>query len=384
MAAIFRRRSSRGDPRFEARWREEASLRLRTLFTPIAALATAFYLLSVPVDYYYLSGTPERLGDLALRLSVIPIAVALILFVRRRPRPAWLMELLLTAGFVYALIILARIAAHSGIHWYHLDLGFNNILVFVAIIMPWETWKTVLFILGTWALYAALTLQWMAPGDWLGFTARHLAMFVFAMTAAGASWLRNTLLRRELAERMQLEDLTADLSCLAERDELTGLYNYRSFWGVLREQVAQAERHGRCLALILLDLDGFKAYNDTYGHLQGDALLRRLGALLAETVRGGDLAFRQGGDEFAVILPDTDPEAAGAVAARLDERIAAGLADPGGVRVTASFGVACCHRSDYDPEALVERADTDLYRNKRRCSGEADDPSSASTPGGAA
>lgn len=383
MAAIFRRRSNRGDPRFEARWREEAALRLRTLFTPIAALATGFYLLSVPIDYYYLSGTPQRGTDLALRLAVIPIAVALILFVRRRPRPTWVMEVLLTAGYVYALVILARIAAHSGVQWYHLDLGFNNILVFVAIIMPWETWKTVLFVLGTWGLYAALTLRWMVPGDWLDFASRHLAMFVFAMTAAGASWLRNTLLRRELAERMQLEDLTADLSCLAERDELTGLYNYRSFWGILREQAAQAERHGRCLALILLDLDGFKAYNDTYGHLQGDALLRRLGALLAETVRGGDLAFRQGGDEFAVILPDTDPDAAGAVVARLDERIATGLADPGGVRVTASFGVACCQRSDYDPEALVERADTDLYRNKRRCSGGADDPP-ASTPGGAA
>jgi diguanylate cyclase (GGDEF)-like protein len=144
---------------------------------------------------------------------------------------------------------------------------------------------------------------------------------------------------------------------LATRDGLTGLLNHRAFQEAVGGMLGGAT-HGP--AIVLADLDKFKAVNDTDGHSAGDELLARVGGALRGAIRDGDHAFRIGGDEFAVVLPRGDAEAAAAVAERL--RAAIDAIDP---RVSASVGVAVHPADGTDREALLGRADERLYAMKR-------------------
>jgi diguanylate cyclase (GGDEF)-like protein len=144
---------------------------------------------------------------------------------------------------------------------------------------------------------------------------------------------------------------------LATRDGLTGLLNHRAFHEAVGGMLGGAAAGP---AVVLADLDNFKAVNDTDGHRAGDELLARVGAALRSAVREGDHAFRIGGDEFAVVLPRSDAEAAAAVAQRLRDAIDA--LDP---RVSASVGIAVHPDDGTDREALLGRADARLYAMKR-------------------
>ena len=167
-------------------------------------------------------------------------------------------------------------------------------------------------------------------------------------------------------ELKQQRDLLLHLSL---NDPLTGIANRRRFDEALTAEWSRCQRNGAPLALIMIDVDHFKAYNDLYGHLAGDECLRRVAAMLAErTGRPADLVARYGGEEFVALLPEIDREHALAMAERMRAAIhAAALphaaTDHG--RVTVSLGVAAPHPSrDQHPEQLVERADRALYRAK--------------------
>jgi diguanylate cyclase (GGDEF)-like protein len=156
---------------------------------------------------------------------------------------------------------------------------------------------------------------------------------------------------------------------LAELDALTGLHNRRYFDEVLDREVARASRYGRSLALILLDLDDFKAINDRIGHLAGDAVLADLGERVREALRSADIACRVGGDELAVILPESTFEDAQQLYDRLQAAIGARpLA--GGEAMTASAGLVELERED-DARSLFQRADEALYRAKGEGKGRA-------------
>jgi diguanylate cyclase (GGDEF)-like protein len=108
---------------------------------------------------------------------------------------------------------------------------------------------------------------------------------------------------------------------LALTDGLTGLFNHRHFHQALDQEIARAFRDGRTFSLLMLDIDRFKAYNDTFGHLAGDKLIKGISDCLAATIRGGDTAFRYGGEEFTVILPGTEIESAYQAAERIREAV---------------------------------------------------------------
>jgi diguanylate cyclase (GGDEF)-like protein len=164
------------------------------------------------------------------------------------------------------------------------------------------------------------------------------------------------LVKQRLA---QLEATNQRLRTLSETDGLTGLSNRRHFDEVLREQLARALLIDRPLAVLMLDVDHFKAYNDANGHLAGDDILRRIGAELRGSIRNDTLAARYGGEEFALIAPARGKEAQD-LAERLRRRIESQIG------VTASFGVACFDvRRDADEAALIARADGALYQAKR-------------------
>jgi diguanylate cyclase (GGDEF)-like protein len=160
-----------------------------------------------------------------------------------------------------------------------------------------------------------------------------------------------------------------DLIRLATEDQLTGLLNARGFRRRLDEELAQAARSGESLSLMLIDLDGLKAINDTDGHEAGDRALRNIGDSLRRTIRLMDVSARTGGDEFAVILPSAGLEKALVLAERIRRRVADSLShlvtgDTGG---TVSIGLACCAPAACASPAasIVRAADEALYEAKR-------------------
>jgi diguanylate cyclase (GGDEF)-like protein len=153
---------------------------------------------------------------------------------------------------------------------------------------------------------------------------------------------------------------------LARRDELTGVGNYRSLQERLAAEIARHRRHSREFALVLLDLDGFKQINELHGHLEGDRLLTEIGRALDDEVRGEDSVFRQGGDEFAVIAPETDAEEAEEVARRLRDRVAhRGFGNDEARPVSAKTGFAMFPADGTTADKLLSFADLDLFAAKR-------------------
>jgi diguanylate cyclase (GGDEF)-like protein len=166
--------------------------------------------------------------------------------------------------------------------------------------------------------------------------------------------------------RQELERAYAEVERLAQTDSLTGLANRRHFMEALEQEVDRSERYGRPLSLVALDLDHFKTVNDSHGHAAGDAVLSEAARALRAVCRDVDIPARMGGEEFALLLPETDTAGARTVAERAREHIA-GTAhrSPAGesFRVTASLGVATL-RPGASGEALLQAADEALYRAK--------------------
>ncbi len=164
--------------------------------------------------------------------------------------------------------------------------------------------------------------------------------------------------------------LHARMTDLAQKDGLTAVHNRRSFDDRLAFELQRAQRYGRELTLLALDVDHFKRVNDSHGHQAGDAVLKFLAALLERSVRAGvDLVARVGGEEFAVLLPETNAASAHSVAERIRSAVEAAQIPVTGhapIRVTVSIGV-CAHRGAADrPESLQGDADRALYGAKRQ------------------
>jgi diguanylate cyclase (GGDEF)-like protein len=149
---------------------------------------------------------------------------------------------------------------------------------------------------------------------------------------------------------------------LAETDALTGFYNQRYFHETLRRESLRAQRYGRRLALVLIDLDDFKRVNDTIGHLAGDAVLAQIAEKMRDQIRSVDIGCRIGGDEFAVILPESTTVEAELLFQRMHETIRT-VNMPGGQHVRLSAGIAELQHGE-TAAGLFERADTALYRAK--------------------
>jgi diguanylate cyclase (GGDEF)-like protein len=173
-------------------------------------------------------------------------------------------------------------------------------------------------------------------------------------------------LRHEVADQMQslakVETLASEVYKLAALDQLTGLYNRRSGEQRLAQEISRAQRHGRPLTVLLMDLDGLKQINDRHGHAAGDTVLKGFADRLQRAIRGSDLAVRLGGDEFMALLPECRAEEVRHVLARLE-----GLEfefDDQKLHLQYSRGW-----TDYapgeTPQELLKRADGALYENKR-------------------
>jgi two-component system, cell cycle response regulator len=178
--------------------------------------------------------------------------------------------------------------------------------------------------------------------------------------------VRTQVRRKRYADRLR-ETVHATIE-LAIVDALTGLHNRRyldSHFGAL---VEDALNRGRPLSVLVLDVDKFKAVNDTYGHDAGDAVLKEFANRVRKSLRGPDLVARFGGEELVVVMPDTPIETAQLAAERIRSRVEQDLFSihkgAGAIPVTVSIGVASVSRLDETPETLLKRADQALYQAK--------------------
>ncbi len=161
-------------------------------------------------------------------------------------------------------------------------------------------------------------------------------------------------IKRAIIERNTRQELNR----LSITDSLTGLYNQRHFYIRLKEEMARSRRQNHGLAVVLFDLDGFKQYNDSFGHLAGDRLLQAVGQVITSKIREGvDSGYRYGGDEFAVILIDADAHVAELMARRIEE----GIWKSCGLGASAGYAV---FSEGQTPDELVAQADKRLYAQK--------------------
>ncbi len=178
--------------------------------------------------------------------------------------------------------------------------------------------------------------------------------------------LKRVLRERALiAQRRQMEKQLRELTIT---DDLTKLYNMRHFYTQLQLEMDRALRYKSSLSLLLLDVDRFKEYNDTHGHLEGDKILIKLGEVIRECLRKSDTAYRYGGDEFMVLLPETRVHEASKVAERIRALFLAACSyqvPDDTIDTTLSVGVVEYHQ-DEDLSEFVKRADQAMYKAKKQ------------------
>jgi diguanylate cyclase (GGDEF)-like protein len=211
------------------------------------------------------------------------------------------------------------------------------------------------------ALYVPLRLRDHSPGYLAVFRGRGEARYdaedVRLLTLL-AAWTAMALENLRLAQNVEK---------LAVTDDLTQVYNYRFLKSALRREIKRAGRYHQDLALLMVDVDNLKTYNDRHGHLRGSFLLREMAGLFATHVRSWDLVAKYGGDEFTVILPQTNITGALTAAERLRAAVETHrfpLARPG--EITVSIGVSAFPADGQTTSALIETADRALYLAKQR------------------
>lgn len=301
-----------------------------------------------------LSPHPAGSNDAALQAILIAAYVVGIAFVVFAARiPVWLIHATIGLGSV----LVSLCVYFSGVP----TAGYATMFVWVVLMSAYffpgrPAFGHLALLLTAYALtLAALD----SSGEFSAFThwlltafALLIASSVTSLLVAGRERMEDTL-RREMSERQRLEQ---ELQHLADHDALTGLPNRRRLVDELARELTRSRRHGWPVCVAVLDLDGFKEFNDAYGHTAGDTLLRQAAAGWLEVLRDGDLIARFGGDEFVVLLPHCGSDEAREVIGRLRSSVPRA--------VTCSAGLACWNGTE-SPEELLERADGSLYAAKR-------------------
>ncbi|MFO8085804.1 MAG: diguanylate cyclase [Desulfobacterales bacterium] len=192
--------------------------------------------------------------------------------------------------------------------------------------------------------------------------------FVFKPIRFEELHLRLKRVLRERQLKKERDQMLDRLQKLAITDGLTQLYNSRHFYNRLEMEISRSIRYGNDLALLLLDIDLFKNYNDAYGHLEGDKVLIKIGKIIQTCLRQMDSAYRYGGEEFTIILPETKAEDAFTVAHRIRKTIENHQFIPDGtspVSITISIGITeYCPKED--AAAFIQRSDKAMYMSKQK------------------
>jgi len=310
---------------------------------------------------------PEEAGDfLVLRLLVIVPILALWLLLLRKDFGERHAPVLAVLAFGLPQVAIAWMLPRVGPAFEGYLLGFSLVVYGSAFLLVGRLRMTAILMAITWASITASFLL-HPSGDFEIVTVIFYLGTASLLAFVGRCY-KIHLERRELAARLALEReqertlvLVGELDRLSREDFLTGVANRRMWDESLVRACAESERTGRPLSVLLLDIDHFKEINDRYGHRRGDEVLREVSGCLSRRVRTADLLARVGGDEFAVLCPDTsvdDARRLGGELARLVDEL------PGEPKLAISVGAAAGAAS-CTPEQLMVLADRRLYEAKR-------------------
>jgi diguanylate cyclase (GGDEF)-like protein len=299
------------------------------------------------------------LGDGAGALIVAPV----VLLWTENPRVQWRPRQVAEAALLVACLLLVGQMVFGGLFPaqtknYALEFLCIPLLLWAAFRFGARETATAILLLSMLAIHG--TLEGFGP--FARATQNESLLLLQAFIAVIA--VTKLIVASVVAERRRMEGHLRDL---AVRDPLTNLANYRQLMVALEAEIRRSQRTQRPFAVLLLDVDGLKRINDRYGHLVGSRALCRLAEVLHMSCRAMDTAARYGGDEFALVLPETDDAAARQVATRIVERLTRDVESP---RISASFGVALFPRDGSTAEAILSGADRALYAMKGRPSAE--------------
>lgn len=215
-------------------------------------------------------------------------------------------------------------------------------------------------------MFAELRKQGRVLGRELQLKNRKGQIFWVIVSAVKMEWFGKPVVMVAINDISARKKMEEELQRLATTDTLTGILNRRQFFILAEQEVERSRRYGRTLALLLYDIDHFKQVNDTFGHQAGDVVLRELAKLVHEQLRRNDIEGRVGGEEFAVLLPETTISEAVVLAERIRgiiENFAINIGETS-LHITASFGVTAVKETDVALDSIYKRADSALYEAK--------------------
>lgn len=320
-----------------------------------------------PLDWFVV---PDRVW-LTLVIRLLCTAIGLGILLRDRLVPGWLARHVGSLAFSFSLLVAWSIALMCFLHEGYESpyyAGVNLLIMAVGLLFSWPTGLAIGFHVAIYAFY-------MAPLV-LGLTAIHnlpiaLSNQFFLLSTAiitvASQIHRRTLERREFDAQLAQQHLLAEVQAMATIDWLTNLYNRRHFFRLGEDEIVRARRYRHPISVLMIDIDHFKAVNDNHGHTVGDEVLAAIASRLLAGLRQSDIAGRYGGEEFAIVLPETDLAAAtNIVAERLRDAIAARPIDTarGPLQLTISVGVAGVNLEHENLLDALSRADVGLYAAK--------------------
>jgi diguanylate cyclase (GGDEF)-like protein len=324
-------------------WGENDAASRRAIGRIAGILFSAGGLATVPAYRLMENPTPPAAANLLPFLAFVS-GIACLLVPWDRLRPAWF-HLVPALGTLEVAFSAWVLRSHGDVvAWFYVF-----VVVFAALAFC-ERWSVAAHV-----LFASLALA--APVLYMPDDARaNLVRILVALPTLVVAAAVVTFLR----ERLELGQ--AVMRDVAGRDPLTGVGNYRTLYERLEYEITRHARYNRRFALALLDLNDFKQVNEAHGHLAGDHLLREVGRVLLETVRGQDTVVRQGGDEFSVLAPESGAVDALALARRLQRALR--RLRVGDAALTTSIGYAVFPDNGTTPDALLAAADSALWRSK--------------------
>ncbi len=317
------------------------------------------------VDYHFLGITSIFLALLAARLTVFGFCLLTIARLRSigehqaydRLLGIWIVG----SGSALVVINLVRPPTFTPP-----AVMYALVVLAVYLVMPSQLWHRLLlagFFTGTTIILLATSQQGTDP-----LTASLISASVILTNAMGmiVATRLSTLRRREFLGWIELKRMRDELQIMATTDALTGVLNRRRFLELAEEELERAHRYDRPLAVIAVDLDHFKEVNDRLGHAAGDDVLAAFARMLHEQTRRQDIVGRLGGEEFAILVPETSRAAAVELADRIRAYLSSMSVTTCGetLTVTASLGVAEAISSDQSARSVLQRADQALYRAK--------------------
>lgn len=303
-----------------------------------------------------------------IRLACTAVGVALLVAAARAPR--WFERHVGPLSVAFSLLVAWSIAVMCFMHAGYESpyyAGIDLLVLCVGLLFSWRTSMAVAFNLGIYAFYMGpLALGLLSIRDFPSALTNQFFLISTMVVTALSQHYRRRLERREFDAQEAQRHLLAEVQQMATVDWLTGIYNRRHFFRLGEDELERSRRYQHPISVLMIDVDRFKPINDNYGHSVGDQVLATVAKRLVGGLRKSDIAGRYGGEEFAMVLPETDLASATSVAERLRESIARAPVDTaeGPLQVTVSVGVAPVADSEHLLDALT-RADAGLYAAKR-------------------